>query len=187
MSWEFSGTDGLVLRVLPHGTLHIHEAGSLRGPICPFCPCSSPSPMGTPPTSGQAAPLSLPSSNQSSWGQNTGLQRQILSWMLCSKHVTVSWMLEENSLPLEPNSDFSSWGEWSLISTTELSTNRRTNSPWMSSCDTVIYNKTDILSFIYGFWHMAPKTPCNVLYKSLGGFFGYNLVLLPVPGNSSRT
>ena len=51
----------------------------------------------------------------------------------------------------------------------------------MSSCDTVIYNKTDILSFIHGFWHMAPKTPCNVLYKSLGGFFGYNLVLLPVP------
>ena len=93
----------------------------------------------------------------------------------------VSWMLEENSLPLEPNSDFSSWGEWSLISTTELSTNRRTNSPWMSSCDTVIYNKTDILSFIHGFWHMAPKTPCNVLYKSIGGFFGYNLVLLPVP------
>lgn len=162
--------------VLPHGTLHIHEAGSLRGPpvrsalLLAFT-------HGNPTNLRGKLHLS-PLQIRAAEGSITDFKGKFSAECYAQNMWWVSWMLEENSLPLEPNSDFSSWGEWSLISTTELSTNRQTNSPWMSSCDTVIYNKTDILSFILlasGTW-LLKTSLCNILYKSLGASFGYAII-----------
>ena len=104
MSWEFSGTDSLVLCVLPHDMLHIHEAGSSRGPICPFCPRSLPSPMGTPQTSGQAAPLSL--QIRAAEGRIPDFKGKFSAECYPQNKWQVSWMLEEDSLPLGPNSQW---------------------------------------------------------------------------------